>query len=251
MGASIQISDDAEAMAQTVRRRLVALGGEAVAARGCFRLALAGGSTPRILYRRLAEPEPGANLDWRRVEVFFSDERDVPPDHPDSNYRMARETLLDHVPIPPAQVHPMRTATCSLRRDSARYGAALRRLLPSAGGGWPRFDLALLGLGTDGHTASLFPGTCVLHERTLSVAAVYVPQLQQWRMSLTLPVLEHARHLWFLVSGAAKAETLAAALAQAGRGTRLPVQLLQPRGHVEWFCDRAAASALSVADAAP
>lgn len=241
MSHPAQISGSPAELAQAAARRVVTLGREALAARGCFRMALAGGNTPRALYRVLAEPENRSALDWAHVEVFFSDERDVASEHSDSNFRMASETLLQHVPIPASNVHPMRTARVSLRRDAARYAAMLRRRVPLGESGWPQLDLILLGLGADGHTASLFPGTCVLHERQLTVAAVYVPQQRGWRLTLTLPVLDHAHHLLFLVSGQSKAEALAAALSEPREGKPSPVQLLRPRGQVEWFCDRAAA----------
>lgn len=243
----IHISDNADALARDAAARIWALGRRAVEARGRFCIALAGGSTPRILYRTLAATVP-AHWSWADVQVFFGDERDVPPDHPDSNARMARETLLDQIPIPAQNVHPMRSADASLRRDAARYAAVLRRLVPSSEDGWPQLDLILLGLGSDGHIASLFPGTCVLHERQLSVAAVHVPQQRSWRLSLTLPVLERARHLLFLVAGADKSRVLAAARAGPGSAGSLPVHRLQPRGEVEWFCDRAAAAHLTELD---
>lgn len=243
MQGQVRISPDPEALAHAAAERIWMLGREAVATRGRFCIALAGGSTPAALYRVLAASVP-ADWAWSAVQVFFGDERDVPPDHPRSNARMAKEALLDHISIPSANVHTMRSASASLRRDAALYSAALRRHAPCADDDWPQLDLILLGLGTDGHTASLFPGTCVLHERQLRVAAVYVPQQREWRLSLTLPVLEHARHLLFLVAGADKRAALAAALAGPGEAKPLPVHRLQPRGQVEWWCDRAAAQNL-------
>lgn len=239
----LHISADAPALASDAARRIWFLGQEALRARGRFCIALAGGNTPRALYQALSRTVPD-RWPWSRMQVFFSDERDVSPDHPDSNVRMARETLLDRVPIPPDNVHPMRSESASLRRDAARSAAALRRHVGATPDGWPQLDLILLGLGADGHTASLFPGTCVLHERQLTVAAVHVPQQHGWRLSLTLPVLEHARRLLFLVSGTEKSAVLAAALGAAPQSRPLPVQMLRPRGQVEWYCDRAAAAAL-------
>ncbi len=243
----VQILEDPQQLADAAAHRLAAVAREAIAARGCFQVALAGGQTPRRLYRLLAADPARYELDWSRVEVFFGDERDVPPDHPQSNFRMARETLLDHVPLGVERIHPMRTRSASLRRDAACYGALLRRRTIADSEGWPQLDLVLLGLGRDGHTASLFPATCVLHERQLAVAAVYVPQQNGWRLTLTIPVLERARQLLFLVSGADKSDALARALSPETSEPLLPVQRLQPRGEVEWYCDRAAASALSAA----
>lgn len=246
----VDVVSDPQALARAAARRLVGWADEAIAARGRFLIALAGGQTPRTLYRLLAGDDYRTTLEWPRLEFFFSDERDVPPDHPDSNYRMAHETLLDHVPLHRDQVHPMRSATASLRRDAARYSALLRRRAPASDDGWPQLDVVLLGLGSDGHTASLFPGTCVLHERQLPVAAVHVPQQHGWRLTLTPPVLEHARRLLFLVSGANKAEVLARALSPQPQRV-LPVQALRPRGEVHWLCDRAAAAHLSAAETGP
>lgn len=240
---SLHVSADPEQLALHAAECIIRRGREAIQARGRFRLALAGGSTPRKTYRALAAEPCRGQLDWDRVEWFFGDERDVPAGHADSNARMARETLLDALPVAERNIHPMRHDGASLRRDAARYGALLRRRLPAAADGWPVLDLVLLGLGADGHTASLFPGTCILHERQLSVAAVYVPQHSGWRLSLTLPTLEHARGLMFLVSGRDKAAALAAAL-QPSPGSPLPVNLLHPTGTVSWWCDRDAAAAL-------
>ena len=225
---------DRNALAEAVAERIVALAGSGRPERP-FQLALAGGRTPRDVYRRLQDHD----LDWAAVEVWFGDERDVAPMHPDSNYRMAQETLLDRVPVPAERIHPMRTPGTGLRQDAARYARLLRTRLADAHG-WPRFDLVLLGLGRDGHTASLFPHTCVLHQRDLAVAAVHVPQLRAWRMSLTLPVLEHAAHLLFLVSGADKAPVLRQAWDPAPT-LDLPVLRIHAQGLVEWHVDRAAA----------
>ncbi len=244
------ILEDPQQLAEAAADRLAAVAREAIAARGRFQVALAGGQTPRRLYRLLADDPARHELDWSRVEVFFGDERDVPPDDPQSNFRMARETLLDHVPLDAGRIHPMRTRSASLRRDAARYGALLRRRTVADGDGWPQLDLVLLGLGRDGHTASLFPATCVLHELQLTVAAVYVPQQKGWRLTLTIPVLERARQLLFLVSGADKSGALARTLSPQTSEPLLPVQRLKPRGEVAWYCDRAAASGLSAAGSA-
>ena len=214
----------------------------ATSVRGAFHVALAGGSTPAALYRRLAA-RAGA-VDWGRVHVWFGDERAVPWDHPASNYRMAREVLLDHVPIPPGQVHPIRARTACIRQDAAAYAAALRRHLPSGPGGFPMLDLVLLGLGADGHTASLFPGTCILHQRERPVEAVYVPGLRAWRISLTFPTLEAARAVHFLVTGGAKADAVRRTLAPGPDGDLTPAGRLCQARPTRWFLDTAAAGAL-------
>ncbi len=232
---------DAAALAEAAARQVAAAADEAIAARGVFHVALAGGRTPRALYRRLAGPPWRARIDWARWAVWFGDERCVPPDHPDSNYRMAAETLLDHVPLPRDRRHPI---PCTLPPEAAaeRYAEQLATHLPHDAGDWPRFDLVLLGLGTDGHTASLFPGTGAVTRDDATVLAVYVATLDAWRVSLARPVLEAARRLLFLVSGPAKAVVVARALGGADGG--LPVQRLHPRGEVDWLLDTAAAAQL-------
>lgn len=243
MPPTVQISATPQQLAFAAAEQIIVTGQEAIAARGMFALCLAGGTTPRATYEALASDEFRRRLDWSRVEIFFGDERDVPPTHAESNFRMAREALLDRVAVPAQQVHPMRHENTSLRRDAALYAGLLRRRLPCSADGWPQMDLVLLGLGRDGHTASLFPATCILHERQLRVAAVYVPQQRGWRLSLTVPTLNHARKLVFLVSGREKAAALEAALATAPPKL-LPVHLLAPDGEVLWLCDRQAASDL-------
>ena len=200
---------------------------------GEFHIALAGGNTPRGLYRRLAQRQ---DIRWSRWHVWFGDERCVPPDAPQSNYRMARETLLDHVAVPPDHIHPMYPDPSLTPAQAAeRYEQRLRALAPQVADR-PRLDLILLGLGPDGHTASLFPDTPILEERERNVAAVFVPKLDAWRISLTLPAIENARHVLFLVDGKDKA----AILERLRRGPApgeppLPVERLHPRAEAAWF----------------
>ena len=232
----IKVCTDAADLAREAAEHFVALAGKAVATRGQFTVALAGGSTPRAAYALLASDERAARVDWLRVHVFWGDERCVPPDHPDSNYRMAREALLDHVPVPTDNVHRIQG---ELNPDQAAsiYQDELQAVL----GTGERFDLILLGMGVDGHTASLFPGTTALEERERAVVAVYVEKMQSWRVTLTLPTINAARHVLFLVSGDAKAE----ALAQINAGDRLPASLVQPSyGELTWLVDQNAASNL-------
>ncbi|ROR34663.1 6-phosphogluconolactonase [Inmirania thermothiophila] len=239
MPPQIRILDDPETLAEAAAARCEEILRRAVATAGTAHLALAGGRTPRALYRRLARR---GGIDWRRVHVWFGDERAVPFDDPRSNYRMARETLLEHVPVPPAQVHPMRARPPCLRDDAEAYAATLCALAPLSALGVPCLDLVLLGLGADGHVASLFPGTRALAERDDPVAAVDEPGIEPPRLTLTLPVLDHARHLLLLVAGEEKAAVVRRALAEAPRGEPLPVQRLAPRGTLEWFLDAAAAA---------
>lgn len=233
---------DTERLAAAAAARWIALCHAALGARGAFHVALSGGSTPKRLYQWLARPDQQAVIDWSRVQLWFGDERAVPPDHADSNFRMARETLLDHIAIPPQNIHRMRAEPARIEQDAETYAAELRRQLPQDDAGTPVFDLILLGMGADGHTCSLFPDTPILREHARSVAAVHVQRLDSWRLSLTYPVLDAARQLLFLVAGADKA----AMLRQICRGEgNVPVLGIRPRGAVEWYLDEAAAAELN------
>ncbi|MDE2900085.1 MAG: 6-phosphogluconolactonase, partial [Chloroflexota bacterium] len=194
----------AEALAAEVSR----LSAAAIAERGRFTIALSGGSTPAALYALLAAPPHADGIDWPRWHVFWGDERCVPASHPDSNYGMARRTLLDRVPIPPQQVHRM-AGEDDPRRAANAYAAVLAETLDPDG----RLDLALLGVGDDGHTASLFPNTAALTETERSVSANWVPHLNAHRITLTLPTLSRARHVTVLATGADKADAVRRALA--------------------------------------
>lgn len=231
---------------------------EAVGSNGWFSVALAGGSTPKALYARLAEiggaessgvpssivPAPdgavAATDVWRRSRFFWGDERHVPPDHPDSNYRMANETLLSKVPVPPQSVHRISSEDPDAARAAAAYERTLRDAFKNES--LPRFDLIILGMGADGHTASLFPGSEVLRETLRLVAAPWVEKLRSHRITLTLPVFNNARRIIFLVTGEDKAETLRGVLEGPAQPDRFPCQLIQPsQGSVLWLVDVAAA----------
>jgi 6-phosphogluconolactonase len=180
-------------------------------------------------------------VDWARVHVFWGDERCVPPDHPESNYRLAREALLDHVPLPPANVHRIPTEQEPVQA-AADYEQTLRRFFGP--GSVPRFDLVLLGLGTDGHTASLFPGTPAVHEYERWVVAHYVSSLPAWRVTLTPAVLNAADQVTFLVAGEEKAGALKQVLAGPYQPDVLPAQVVRPAGgSLLWLVDDAAARA--------
>jgi 6-phosphogluconolactonase len=201
-----------------------------------FRIALAGGSTPRATYALLAQAPFRDRIDWEAVEIYFGDERCVPPDHPDSNYRMAQETLLSKVPIAAEQVHRI-AGERSPMEAADEYTAELR-----TAGVPPRMDLTLLGMGPDGHTASLFPGTAALKEQKAPVVAVYVPRLDVWRVTLTAPVLSGSGEVIVTAVGAEKADALALAL--EGPEGSVPIQLVQPHT-LTFLVDRAAAAKLS------
>lgn len=240
--ARYQVFADAEQVARAAAEFMVARARQALNRHGEFNLALAGGRTPRRLYELLASPDYRGRIDWSRVWVYFTDERAVPPDHPDSNYGMIRAVLLDHVAVPAEQVARMEGEAGDLDAAAGRYARRLERL-PRSIGNVPELDLVLLGLGTDGHTASLFPGSPVLDERERWVAAVDGPAGR--RLTLTLPVLNHARELMFLVTGGEKADIVRAVLGPGPGGRRChPVQYLEPRGVVHWYLDAEAARGL-------
>lgn len=255
------IVPDRAALARDAAQRFVVLAQKSIAARERFAVALSGGLTPRDLYARLATPEFSVQVDWTRVHFFWGDERAVPPDHPDSNYRMAYEALLSRVNPPARNVH--RILAEQKPADAARaYEETLREFFgrgstrinadkemnprASASIRVRNFDLILLGLGANGHTASLFPHTQVLHETTRWVAAEYIEEIKMDRITLTAPAINAAENVLFLVAGADKAATVRAVLRGAYRPDDLPAQLIQPTsGHVVWLLDREAASQLS------
>jgi 6-phosphogluconolactonase len=210
-----------------------------------FTTALSGGSTPRRFYEILSRSELSEGVLWDRVHLFQVDERCVPPDHPESNYRMIREALLDRVPIPKANVHRIQ-AELPDPEDAAQLCAQeLARVVSPAAGQFPHLDLVFLGMGSDGHTASLFPGTLALTERAKWACANFVDKLHANRVTLTYPVLNAAREVIFLVSGSEKAETLRCVLEGPHQPERLPAQGIQlANGRLSWYVDAAAAERL-------
>lgn len=204
-------------------------------------VALSGGSTPRRLYEALADED----LPWERTFLCFGDERAVPPDHPESNYRMVRESLLSRAPIPPTNVYRIPSEIPDPMLAAESYESTLRTAFHLRHRRWPRFDLVLLGLGADGHTASLFPGTSALEERERLVAATYVETLKAARITLTYPVFNAAALVVFLVSGADKAQALKSVLQGDDVPEPPPARRIKPMtGRVVWMIDEAAASAL-------
>lgn len=226
--------------------RVVRRCAETVAARGECALALAGGDTPRALYSLLASKPFRDEMPWGALRVFWGDERGVPPTDAQSNYRMADETLLSRVPIPRERIHRMPADRPDGAAAADGYAALLRTYLPAATDGVPGLDLVLLGLGADAHTASLFPGAAVLREARQLVVSYAVPSLGAPRMTLTLPMLNHAGEVLFLVSGASKARALAAVFEGPRDPEQLPAQGVRPvSGQLVWIVDAAAASQLS------
>jgi 6-phosphogluconolactonase len=241
----IRILADAGALTRMAAEELAARAEEAVRDGGVFSLALSGGSTPKALFRLLAgegDESFRRRVPWGRVQVFWGDERHVPPDHPDSNYRMTYETLLSRVPIPPENIHRIQGEDPDAERAAESYEETLGRFFRLAEGQLPCFDLIPLGMGPDGHTASLFPGTPALHERKRLVVAQWIEKLRTHRITLSPPVLNNSALVIFLVSGAEKAETLRAALLGEYQPERFPAQLVRPTdGRLIWLVDQAAA----------
>jgi len=218
---------------------------EAVAERGRFSIALSGGSTPKSLYTLLAT-NARTSLPWDRMFFFFGDERHVPPTDPESNYRMADEAMLSKVPVAQTNVFRVEAENPDAAAAAQAYEQTLRKFFALEAGQLPAFDLILLGMGPDGHTASLFPGTEGLNEKTKLVVANWVEKLKTHRISLTLPVLNAARCVAFLVSGTDKAPVLKSVLEGNVPGEQYPAKLVRPaQGKLIWLLDRAAASGLS------
>jgi 6-phosphogluconolactonase len=244
----VEVLGNPEDLAREAATRFAWLASEAIADRGSFSVALAGGSTPRRLYTLLAEGGSGsssARSPWEKIHFFWGDERHVPPDHPDSNYRMAREALLSKISVPSENIHRIPAEEPDAAEAARRYEESLLRHFGLQTGEIPRFDLVLLGMGPDGHTASLFPGTDALHESARLVASPWIEKLRAHRITLTPPVLNKASGVIFLVSGADKAETLHEILQGSHRPDRFPSQAIRPEsGHLVWMVDRAAAGRL-------
>jgi 6-phosphogluconolactonase len=217
---------------------------ESIAKRGRFTVALSGGSTPKNMYALIAA-NASTTLPWAQMFFFWGDERHVPPDDPESNYRMAYEALLSKVPVPAENIFRVPTENPDATVAAATYDQTLRKFFEVAQGEFPRFDLILLGLGPDGHTASLFPETAALQEKSQLVVANWVEKFKTNRITFTLPVLNAARCVAFLVSGIDKAAVLREVLESDASGEKYPSKLVRPSdGKLIWFVDRAAASEL-------
>jgi 6-phosphogluconolactonase len=234
-------------LSQAAAEEVVAAATQAVQQRGQFTIALSGGSTPRNLYTLLAA-NAASSLPWAKMFFFWSDERHVPPTDPESNYGMAQETLLSKVPIPPANIFRVPAENPDAEAAAGRYEQTLTKFFKVSGGEFPRFDLILLGMGPDGHTASLFPESAALQEKSRVVVANWVQKFNASRITFTLPLLNAARCIAFLVSGTDKAAVLREVLEGKAPGEKYPSKLVKPTdGKLIWFVDRAAASELSAA----
>jgi len=243
----IQIVPDADAMSRAAAETIVAHLSESLQTHDVYSIALSGGSTPRRLYELLAnDAKLQVQIPWDRVHFFWGDERHVPPSHPDSNYRMADTALLSKVPIPSTNIHRIRAEGSDADKAAADYAREIRRFFKIDAGQMPRFNCVLLGMGSDGHTASLFPGTFALEETKRLAVANWIEKFQSYRITLIRPLFNNADRILFLVGGIEKADTLKAVLEDDSKTTRFPVQLIQPtHGEVTWFLDQPAAGRLS------
>jgi 6-phosphogluconolactonase len=238
----VRVFPDPEALAEAAARHVVEHAQSAVDERGLASVALSGGSTPRDLHLKLSSPPLIDQLDWSKVHIFFGDERSVQPDDERSNYRMADETLLSRVPIPRENIHRMRGELLP-EQAADDYEGELRAFFKDEP---PRIDIILLGMGDNGHTASLFPGLRAVHEQQRWVVAEYVEEVNMWRITLTPVVINLAREVVFLVAGSAKAGMLRQVLEGPYAPDERPAQIVRPSpGEVVWFVDAAAAEKLS------
>lgn len=244
--AQVRIVADPDALNRAAAGEFVARARRAVQAFGRFSVALAGGSTPRGLYALLAGAPYRNRIRWERVHVFWTDERCVPSDHPESNFRMAHECLLSRVPMPDANIHQVQTGRGDPAFVARAYERTIRKWFRLPSGAFPEFDLVVLGLGEDGHTASLFPNAKALHETRRLVIDTAGGRPNVARVTLSVPVLNHAQRLLWLVAGASKASVVRRVLREPARCDELPAQRVHPsHGTSLWLVDREAARLLA------
>jgi 6-phosphogluconolactonase len=246
-----RVYDGADALSRAAAEHFLETAQNAAKANGVARIAISGGNTPKRTFELLANPAEKyvAAMPWEKLEFYWVDERTVPPDHKDSNYRMTREALLSKVPVKPEQILRIE-GELEPEQAAARYESAIRNHLRLEGAQGPVFDLLALGMGPDGHTASLFPHTDALHELIRIAVANHVPQLNTWRVTLTSPVINEARDVFFLIAGKDKAQPLHDVLLGKYDPEKLPSQLIRPRnGRLLMLLDKDAAAMLPAADA--
>lgn len=240
---TIEVFPTAVDLFHAAAEEFIRCGRTAIGAQGRFAVALSGGSTPKALYSLLASKY--SDFVWNRVFLFFGDERHVPPDDPESNFKMVKESLLTNVPIPPENVFRVKTENPDAAAAALEYEGELRKFFEVKPSEFPRFDLILLGMGPDGHTASLFPGSDALSEQTRLVVANWVAKFNTHRITFTFPVLNRAGEVMFMASGADKADMLHRVL-EVKTPPSLPAQNVQPSdGKLLWMIDEAAASKLT------
>lgn len=239
MSSSVLVCDTPQHLIETAAQKLVAAAQESIAARGVFSLALAGGSTPRALYALLSQPPWSTRLDWQRTQIFFGDERAAPPESDLSNYKMACESLLSHVPVPSENVHRMHAEAADLEAAARDYEKQLWEYSP--------LDVVLLGMGGDGHTASLFPDSPALNMNTKLCVATPVASQEPHvrRLTLTFPAINSARHVWILVTGESKAARVQQVLETQSPLRSTPIAGVAPKfGELIWMLDKSAAAKL-------
>jgi 6-phosphogluconolactonase len=237
----IKVYRDLQALSQAAARLFAVEAHRATETRGSFAVLLAGGETPRRAYELLAKQPLAGMVPWEQVHIFWGDERYVPADDPRSNARMARQAFLDHVPVHASQVHPI-PYRHSPRASAVEYEDTLRTFFTV---GPPRFDMVFLGLGANGHIASIFPGTHAAEERERWVTEVYVAEQDSYRITLTAPVINRAALVAFIVAGEEKATILRETLEGTRTPRRIPAQLIRPtNGTLLWLVDREAARLL-------
>lgn len=235
----VEVFGSPQELFRAAAEKFCSLGASAIKAHGRFTVALSGGSTPRGLHQELAT-HFAPRLDWSKVSFFWGDERHVPPDSPESNYRMAKETLLSKLPIPEENIFRIPAELPDARQAAAKYEQTLQQFFDLNPNSFPRLDFILLGMGPDGHTASLFPGTAALQEKDRLVVANWVEKLNTFRITFTYPVLDDAAYVMFLVNGDEKAEMVRRALKEPG--ANLPCQKVRPvAGELVWYLDKGAA----------
>ena len=245
--AEVRVLPDGPAIAKLCAQKFVEIAAAAVKEKGSFDVALAGGSTPKILYNLLvSDPAFRSQVPWDRMHAFFGDERHVAPDHPDSNYRMAFESLISKSPLKPEQVMRMKGEYPEAEDAAKEYDQHLRTYYKLAEGQFPRFDLVLLGMGNEGHTLSIFPGTKALRENRRIAVHNWVGKVLMDRITLTAAAVNNAANVIFMVAGADKAPALTAVLERFYEPDQLPAQLIQPtKGSLLWLVDTAAGSMLT------
>jgi 6-phosphogluconolactonase len=239
----VWIVDDAGALARAATELFVSTANAAVERSGRATIALSGGSTPKQMGKLLAEEPYRARVPWDKLQIFWGDERWVPLESPESNAGEAKRAFLDQVGIPAENVHPFQTVNVTPEESASQYESLIREVVGN--GGEPVFDLVLLGMGDDGHTASLFPGTAAVHETERQVVSHYVPKLETTRLTFTPPLISSAASVVFLAAGSGKAERLAEVLDGPIELDRLPSQVVRPANGPIWLVDRAAAAQLA------
>jgi 6-phosphogluconolactonase len=243
----IRILKNLEQVSSAATEEVIQISVDAVEKRGLFRIALSGGSTPKTLYSKLAtDQDLKKQMPWQNTHFFWSDERTVPPDHPESNYRMVHEAMLKHVPVSETQIHRIHAETEDDNRAAEEYEKEIRQHFNETPPAVPQFDLILLGMGPDGHTASLFPGTEALKEQKRLVVSNWVPKFNTHRITFTVPLINHAANVIFLLCGEDKAATLKAVLEGPYDPEVYPSQLIKPEGQLIWFVDQAAGKLLEL-----